>query len=68
MQEVTIEMSLVERLCADAEAGQAKILEEELKMGIPLVYQDGSGKLVQKNPDGSITPYDKEQWNNFQRK
>jgi hypothetical protein len=61
-------MSLHDRLCADAEAGQAAILEEDLKMGVPIVYQNEKGDLVQKNPDGSITPYDKNQWEKFHQK
>ena len=51
------EMSLADRLCAAAEAGQAAILEAQLKRGIPLVFQDDKGNLVQKNPDGTITSY-----------
>ena len=53
------EMSLVDRLCADALAGQAAILEDQLKAGFPLVYQDAKGNLVQKNPDGTVTAYGK---------
>jgi len=36
-------------------AGQAAILEAELKAGVPLTYRDDKGDLVQKNPDGTIT-------------
>jgi hypothetical protein len=62
------QVGLLDRLCADALAGQAAVLEEDLKMGVPLVYTDNSGNLVQKNPDGTITPYDKKQWENYHRK
>ena len=53
------EMSTADRLCADALAGQAAILEAQLKRGIPLVYNDGKGNLVREYPDGTITPYKK---------
>jgi hypothetical protein len=62
------QVSLLDRLCVDALAGQAAVLEEDLKMGVPLVYTDDSGNLVQKNPDGTITPYDEKQWENYRRK
>jgi hypothetical protein len=45
----------VDWLCSSAMAGQAAILEDQLKAGIPLTYRDEHGNLVQKNPDGSIT-------------
>jgi len=61
------QVSLLDRLCADALAGQAAILDAQLKRGIPLVSQDEKGNLIQKNPDGTITPYDKKQWENFRK-
>ena len=51
-----VEFSYADALIASGIAGQAAILEEELKMGVSLTYEDEHGNLVQKHPDGSITP------------
>ena len=45
---------LCDGIVAIGMAGQASILEAQLKAGIPLSYHDAHGNLVQKNPDGSI--------------
>ena len=49
------EMKFVDRLVADAKAGQPAILEDQLKAGVPMSYVDNKGDLVQKHPDGRIT-------------
>ena len=46
---------ILDRLCSDGIAGQAAILNEQLKAGFPLIYHDEQGNKVQKNPDGTIT-------------
>lgn len=48
-------MSLMDRLWADAQAGQQDMLEADLKAGFSLSYHDDQGNLVQKHPDGTIT-------------
>jgi len=55
-REKLAEFSYADALIASGIAGQAAILEEELKAGISLTYEDEHGNLVQKHPDGSITP------------
>ena len=50
-----VEINLVDALIASGLAGQAAILEAQLKAGVPIVYQDGRGHLVEEHPDGTIT-------------
>jgi hypothetical protein len=40
---------------------QPAILEDMLKAGIPLVYCDAQGNLMQKNPDGTTEPLHREE-------
>jgi hypothetical protein len=48
------EESLVDALVRLGKAGQAAILEDLLRAGVPLAFRDEEGNLAQKNPDGSI--------------
>lgn len=45
---------LTEALVAAGFKGQREQLEDILKAGVPLYYQDSKGNLVQENPDGTI--------------
>lgn len=52
-------MSLCDDLLSRAKEGQPAILEDMLKAGIPLSFRDDDGNLMQKNPDGTIQPLQK---------
>jgi len=49
------EMPYVDTLVTLGFAGQAAILEAELKAGVSLHYEDAQGNYVRENPDGTIT-------------
>ena len=50
---------LCDDLVARAKKGQAAILEDMLKSGIPLTYCDEHGNKMRKNPDGTTTLLEK---------
>ena len=54
-EEKNAEKSLATKLVESAMAGQAAVLDAQLKAGFPLKYVDDNGDYVQKNPDGTIT-------------
>lgn len=54
LNEMKIKESLAETILRNGIAGQHAILEEQLKNGVALIYQNEEGRLVKKNPDGSV--------------
>lgn len=51
---------LADELVELAKKGQPEVLEKMLAEGIPLVFTDEQGRLMQKNQDGSITSVEAE--------
>jgi hypothetical protein len=60
----SIDLIFFDEMFTRAKVAQPEILKETLKAGIPITYRNEEGILVQKNPDGSIHPYQQnEQYN-----
>lgn len=54
LNEMPIKESLAETILRNGIAGQHAILEDHLRNGVSLIYQNEDGRLVKKNPDGSV--------------
>ena len=61
LDEMESRESLADVIIRNGLAGQRQILEEQLRKGVPLFYENEAGQLIKKNPDGSTeyTTYEK---------